>query len=69
MFPNKFNFDFPKYSREHGILPVNFNPPYLNLILTEMSIQYHFRNPQAISFPMIPDFPQIDEEKVEFEPF
>ena len=34
-----------------------------------MRIQYHFRNPQAISFPMVPDFAQIDEEKVKFEWF
>ena len=35
----------------------------------EMRIQYHFQNPQAISFPMVPDFAQIDEEKVKFEQF
>ena len=35
----------------------------------EMRIQYHFQNPQAISFPMVPDFAQIDEEKVKLEQF
>ena len=48
------------YSSAHIKCPPNFQPQYLSLILMEMRIQHHFRNPQAISFPMVPDFTQID---------
>ena len=57
------------YSSDQIKLPVNFNPPYLNLILTEMRIQHHFLALLAILFPMVPDFAQIDEKKVKFEQF
>ena len=56
------------YSTAQIKLPVNFNPPYLNLILMEMRIQ-QFLALLAILFPMVPDFAQIDEKKVKFELF
>ena len=57
------------YSVAQVKCPPNFQPQYLSLILMEMRIQHHFRNPQAISFPMVPDFAQIDYKKVKFEQF
>ena len=57
------------YSSAHGKCPPHFQPQYLSLILTETHVQHHFRNLQAIIFPMVPDFAQFDEKKVKFEQF
>ena len=55
------------YSSAEIKCPVNFNPKYLTLILTEISVQHHFRTLLSISFPTVPDFAWFDEKKVEFD--
>ena len=57
------------YSAAQIILPVDFNPPYLTPMLTENSVQHHFRTCLAMLFPTVPDFIGFDEKKVEFELF
>ena len=55
------------YSSAEIKCPVNFQPPYLAPILSEISVQHHFRTLLSIFFPMVPNFAWFDEKKVEFD--
>ena len=57
------------YSAAQIILPVDFNPPYLTPMLTENSVQHHFRTCLAMLFPTVPDFIGFDEKKVVFDQY